>query len=92
VLSCPTHRMTWTCALMTRVSDTVNPSSTLDSSMNFFHPQSCSFLQKRCSVSGGGAQAGGGGGGGGPRGVRGREGQEVGGGGGRHVGRGVAGM
>ena len=36
---------------MTRVSATVNPSSTLDSSMNFFHPQSCSFLQKRCRVS-----------------------------------------
>eukprot|EP00983_Pelagomonas_calceolata_P068820 1150099-Pelagomonas_calceolata.AAC.8 len=36
---------------MTRVSATVKPSSTLDSSMNFFQPQSCSFLQKRCSVS-----------------------------------------
>mmetsp|Transcript_10448 Transcript_10448/g.28560 ORF Transcript_10448/g.28560 Transcript_10448/m.28560 type:complete len:216 (-) Transcript_10448:528-1175(-) len=44
-------RMTCTCALMTRVSATVKPSSTLDSSMNFFQPQSCSFLQKRCSVS-----------------------------------------
>lgn len=43
--------MTWTCALMTSVSATVNPSSTLLSSMNFFQPQSCSFLQKRCSVS-----------------------------------------
>jgi hypothetical protein len=45
------HRMTWTCALMTRVLLTVKPSSTLLSSMNFFQPQSCSFLQKRCSVS-----------------------------------------
>lgn len=27
------------------------PNRTFDSSMNFFHPQSCSFLQKRCSVS-----------------------------------------
>ena len=45
------HLMTWTCALMTRVLLTVNPSSTLLSSMNFFQPQSCSFLQKRCSVS-----------------------------------------
>jgi hypothetical protein len=46
-----THRMTWTCALMTRLSPSVKPSSTLPSSMNFFQPQSCSFLQKRCSVS-----------------------------------------
>ena len=43
--------MTWTCALMTSVLATVKPSSTLDSSMNFFQPQSCSFLQKRCRVS-----------------------------------------
>lgn len=43
--------MTWTWALMTSVSATVNPSSTLDSSMNFFQPQSCSFLQNRCKVS-----------------------------------------
>lgn len=43
--------MTWTCALMTSVSATVKPSNTLLSSMNFFQPQSCSFLQKRCSVS-----------------------------------------
>ena len=46
-----THRMTCTCALMTSVSDTVKPSKTLESSMNFFHPQSCSFLQNRCRVS-----------------------------------------
>ena len=44
-------RMTCTCALITRVSDTVKPSSTLESSMNFFQPQSCSFLQKRWRVS-----------------------------------------
>ena len=43
--------MTWTCALMTSVLATVKPSSTLDSSINFFQPQSCSFLQKRCRVS-----------------------------------------
>ncbi len=43
--------MTWTWALMTSVLATVKPSSTLDSSMNFFQPQSCSFLQKRCRVS-----------------------------------------
>ena len=43
--------MTWTWALMMSVSSTVKPSSTLLSSMNFFQPQSCSFLQKRCSVS-----------------------------------------
>ena len=45
--------MTWTWALMTSVSWAVlvNPSVTFPSSMNFFHPQSCSFLQKRCSVS-----------------------------------------
>ena len=43
--------MTWTWALMTRVLDTVKPSSTLFSSMNFFQPQSCSFLQNLCSVS-----------------------------------------
>ena len=36
---------------MTSVSATVKPSSTLLNSMNFFQPQSCSFLQKRCSVS-----------------------------------------
>ena len=36
---------------MTRVLATVKPSSTLDSSMNFFQPQSCSFLQNLCSVS-----------------------------------------
>lgn len=46
-----THLMTCTCALMTRVLLTVKPSSTLLSSMNFFQPQSCSFLQKRCKVS-----------------------------------------
>jgi hypothetical protein len=46
-----THMMTCTCALITSVSATVKPSSTLDSSMNFFHPQSCSFLQNTCSVS-----------------------------------------
>ena len=45
------HLITWTWALMTRVLLTVKPSSTLLSSMNFFQPQSCSFLQKRCSVS-----------------------------------------
>ena len=43
--------MTWTWALMTSVLATVKPSSTLDSSINFFQPQSCSFLQKRCRVS-----------------------------------------
>ena len=43
--------ITWTCALMTKVSATVNPSKTLPSSINFFHPQSCSFLQNRCKVS-----------------------------------------
>jgi len=43
--------MTCTWAFMTRVLFTVKPSSTLFTSMNFFHPQSCSFLQKRCSVS-----------------------------------------
>ena len=43
--------MTCTWALITSVSLTVKPSITLLSSMNFFHPQSCSFLQKRCSVS-----------------------------------------
>mmetsp|Transcript_23473 Transcript_23473/g.58159 ORF Transcript_23473/g.58159 Transcript_23473/m.58159 type:complete len:284 (+) Transcript_23473:1497-2348(+) len=43
--------ITCTCALITKVSATVNPSSTLDSSINFFHPQSCSFLQNRCRVS-----------------------------------------
>ena len=48
-----TDLMTWTCALMTRVLDTVKPSSTLFSSMNFFQPQSCSFLQNLCSVSAG---------------------------------------
>ena len=48
---CLTYRMTCTWALMTSVSATVKPSSTLESSINFFHPQSCSFLQKRCSVS-----------------------------------------
>ena len=48
--------MTWTWALMTRVLLTVKPSSTLLSSMNFFQPQSCSFLQKRCSVSARGGQ------------------------------------
>ena len=42
---------TCTWALITRVSATVNPSRTLLSSMNFFHPQSCSFLQNLCSVS-----------------------------------------
>ena len=64
---------------MTSVSATVNPSSTLDNSMNFFHPQSCSFLQNRCSVStGGGAGAGGGGkeGGGGGGGGGGKEEEE----------------
>ena len=45
------YLITWTWALMTRVLLTVKPSSTLLSSMNFFQPQSCSFLQKRCSVS-----------------------------------------
>jgi hypothetical protein len=45
--------MTCTCALITSVSFTVKPSSTFDSSINFFQPQSCSFLQKRCSVSAG---------------------------------------
>ena len=43
--------MTWTWALMTKVFDTVKPSSTLFSSMNFFQPQSCSFLQNLWSVS-----------------------------------------
>lgn len=46
------HLITCTWAFITRVSATVNPSSTFDSSMNFFHPQSCSFLQNRCNVSG----------------------------------------
>ena len=45
------HLMTWTWALITSVLLTVKPSSTLLSSMNFFQPQSCSFLQKRCRVS-----------------------------------------
>ena len=45
-------RMTCTCALTVRApSGPTNPSATLESSMNFFHPQSCSFLQKRCRVS-----------------------------------------
>mmetsp|Transcript_8792 Transcript_8792/g.22636 ORF Transcript_8792/g.22636 Transcript_8792/m.22636 type:complete len:218 (-) Transcript_8792:923-1576(-) len=43
--------ITWTWALITNVSDTVKPSRTFDSSMNFFHPQSCSFLQNRWRVS-----------------------------------------
>lgn len=43
--------ITCTCALITSVSATVNPSNTLLNSMNFFQPQSCSFLQKRCNVS-----------------------------------------
>ena len=46
-----THLITCTCALMTKVLFTVKPSSTLFSSMNFFQPQSCSFLQNLCSVS-----------------------------------------
>ncbi len=46
-----THLMTWTCALMTSVLATVKPSITLLSSMNFFQPQSCSFFEKRWSVS-----------------------------------------
>ena len=29
----------------------MNPSRTLLSSIDFFHPQSCSFLQNLCSVS-----------------------------------------
>ena len=45
------YLMTWTCALMTSVLATVKPSSTLESSMNFFQPQSCSFLQNLCKVS-----------------------------------------
>lgn len=45
------HLMTWTWALMTSVLETVKPSSTLFSSINFFQPQSCSFLQNLCSVS-----------------------------------------
>ena len=43
--------ITCTWALITSVSATVNPSRTFESSMNFFHPQSCSFLQNRCRVS-----------------------------------------
>mmetsp|Transcript_78822 Transcript_78822/g.190949 ORF Transcript_78822/g.190949 Transcript_78822/m.190949 type:complete len:291 (-) Transcript_78822:350-1222(-) len=43
--------ITCTCALITSVSATVNPSITFESSMNFFQPQSCSFLQNRWSVS-----------------------------------------
>lgn len=43
--------MTWTWAFIIRVSASINPSNTFDSSMNFFHPQSCSFFQNRCNVS-----------------------------------------
>ena len=43
--------MTCTCAFITNVSLTVKPSASLSRDMNFFHPQSCSFLLKRCSVS-----------------------------------------
>lgn len=43
--------MTWTWAFMSRVLLTVNPSRTLLSSINFFQPQSCSFLQNLCNVS-----------------------------------------
>ena len=39
----------YTSAARTKASP--QPPRTFDSSMNFFHPQSCSFLQKRCSVS-----------------------------------------
>jgi len=42
---------TWTWTLMVRTSSTIKPSCNFDSSINFFHPQSCSFFQNRCSVS-----------------------------------------
>lgn len=34
-----------------RVSASIKPSNTFESSMNFFQPQSCSFFQNRCKVS-----------------------------------------
>jgi hypothetical protein len=44
-------RITCTCAFTTRRPAVMKPSLILFSSMNFFQPQSCSFLQNRCSVS-----------------------------------------
>lgn len=45
------YLITWTWALIMRVSASINPSKTFESSINFFQPQSCSFFQNRCSVS-----------------------------------------
>lgn len=45
------YLITWTWALIIKVSASIKPSSTFDSSINFFHPQSCSFFQNRCNVS-----------------------------------------
>lgn len=43
--------ITWTWAFIISVSASINPSSTFEISINFFHPQSCSFFQNRCNVS-----------------------------------------
>lgn len=45
------YLMTWTWAMISRTSSTRKPSWIFDSSINFFHPQSCSFFQNLCSVS-----------------------------------------
>lgn len=47
------YLMTWTWAFIMRVSPSLNPSETFESSINFFQPQSCSFFQNRCKVSAG---------------------------------------
>lgn len=50
----PAHELNSGAALFHRYLNTSKQKQqqpTLDSSMNFFQPQSCSFLQKRCSVS-----------------------------------------